>query len=90
MPQRLAPLGEDVLERIVLPDDAGQLRQRVGLLPRTGRLAGSAKLALEIFEIERETVSSWLTHGMIHPSAGHPHARIGFPMRLAVVLTCAR
>ena len=66
--RRLAPLGEDVLERIVLPDDAGQFRKRVGLLPRAGRLPCSAQLALEIFEIERETVPSWLTHGTIHSS----------------------
>ena len=68
MVRRLAPLGEDVLVRIVLPDDAGQLRKRVGLLPRAGRLPCSAQLALEIFEIERETVPSWLTHGTIHSS----------------------
>ena len=64
----LAPLGEDILERIVLPDDAGQFRKRIGLLPRAGRLPCSAQLALEIFEIERETVPSWLTHGTIHSS----------------------
>ena len=67
-PRRLAPLGEDVLERIVLPDDAGQFRKRIGLLPGAGRLPCSAQLALEIFEIERETVPSWLTHGTIHSS----------------------
>ena len=67
-PRRLAPLGEDVLERIVLPDDAGQFRKRIGLLPRAGRLPRSAELALKIFEIERETIPSWLTHGTIHSS----------------------
>ncbi len=63
---------EQILQRIILPDNAGQLRQRVGRLARAGRLRRAAKLPLEIFEIEGETVSSWLTHGMIHSSTGRP------------------
>jgi hypothetical protein len=75
-------MGEDILQRIVLPDDARQFRKRIRGLAGLGRLGRTAKLTLEIFEVEGETVSSWLTHGMIHSSAGRgdewnaePHAR---------------
>ena len=54
---------EDVLQRIILADDPCQLGQRIDRLPRTRSLAGAAKLALQILEIEGKTVACRLTHG---------------------------
>ena len=65
---RLPAMGEQILQRIVLSDDSRQLRERVRRVAGPLRLGCTTQLALEIFEIEGETVSSWLTHGMIHSS----------------------
>ncbi len=66
--RRRTPLREDGLQGIVLPDDARQLGERVALLAGTRRLTRGPELTLQILEVERKTVSCWLTHGTIHSS----------------------
>jgi hypothetical protein len=44
--------GEELLQRIVLPDETGQLHQRIGGRTRLLRLGRSAQLTLQIIEIE--------------------------------------
>jgi hypothetical protein len=67
------PTGEELLQRIVLTDETGQLHQRIRSRARLLRLGRPAQLALEIVEIEGESVSSWLAHDLIHSSAcRHP------------------